>query len=131
MNKIVTLPLAAILVAAVSGCAGMNETKQAGVGLDALSAAAAMELKAAKKAGHVWRLIDKSTGKKSGNLGKLLKAGNKLANKGWGAYQGGNYDAAQAHFNEATRVYNKVIESAKSGQAQAAQQADAMPYYPN
>ena len=78
-------------------------------------AKAETELAAAKKVGHVWRLIDKATGKKSVNLGKLLDAARERQ--------------AAGEFLEAIRIANRVAETAVLGQQQASSQGNVSPFY--
>ncbi len=84
--------------------------------VDQAIAAAEKELAAVAEAGHVWRLIDKSTGSRSENLDKILAAAKKARDEG--------------NLDEALRIAKRVESAAKLGQAQATDQRDAKPFYP-
>lgn len=101
----------AFSVSAFAAMSAEDKTK-----VDAALASAETEYKKAKAIGHVFRLIDPATGKKSKNLGRLLEAGQDAA--------------AEGKINEALRIAKKVEDAAKAGQDQAARAADAKPHYP-
>ena len=73
------------------------------------------DLKAAKSAGAVWRLIDPATGGKAVGLGKLLKTAK--------AKLEANDEA------EATRLAQRISWAAQTGIVQAEQQKGAKPTY--
>jgi hypothetical protein len=81
----------------------------------AMIAQAGADLKAAKGASAVWRLLDSATGGSAVPLHKMLKVAQKKLDEG---------DAS-----EAFRLAQRVSESAQLGIAQAAQQANAGPTY--
>ena len=91
-----------------------------GMALAGLSAADAVgqaeaDLKAAKSAGAVWRLVDPATGGKAVGLGKLLKTAK--------AKLEANDEA------EATRLALRISWAAQTGIVQAEQQKGAKPTY--
>ncbi len=112
--KVLTLLAVVALYSCASVQAGSAAQTPQGKADQAI-AMAEKELAAAQKAGHVWRLIDKSTGGKSQNLAKLLDAAKKARDKG--------------DMNEAIRIAERVASAAKLGQQQAAEQADAKPVF--
>ena len=81
----------------------------------AMIAQAGADLKAAKAASGVWRLLDSATGGSAVPIHKMLKVAQKKLDDG---------DAP-----EAFRLAQRVSESAQLGIAQAAQQANAGPTY--
>ncbi|SVB96846.1 uncharacterized protein METZ01_LOCUS249700, partial [marine metagenome] len=81
----------------------------------AMIAQAGADLKAAKAASAVWRLLDSATGGSAVPIHKMLKVAQKKLDDG---------DAP-----EAFRLAQRVSESAQLGIAQAAQQANAGPTY--
>ncbi|MDH3694313.1 MAG: hypothetical protein OER96_07065 [Gammaproteobacteria bacterium] len=114
MKNLVTL----IAVLSITACGTMNSSVQAQDKAAEVNEAIQMaeaELAAAAKTGHVWRLIDPATGSKSQNLGKILEAAKEKQ--------------AAGELDEALRIANRVAETAKLGQQQAEQQADAEPFY--
>jgi murein lipoprotein len=122
MNRVLVALTAAALLG-LAGCASMetkdemkSEPKAAMTSADQAIAMAEKELKAVKKAGHEWQLIDKATGGSSKPLSKLLDAAKKARDKGDNA--------------EAIRIANRVTENAKLGLEQAKGQAKAGPHYP-
>jgi hypothetical protein len=122
MNRVLVALTAAALLG-LAGCASMetkdemkSEPKAAMTSADQAIAMAEKELKAVKKAGHEWQLIDKATGGSSQPLSKLLDAAKKARDNGDNA--------------EAIRIANRVTENAKLGLQQAKGQAKAGPHYP-
>lgn len=105
-----SLVAAALLV----GCA--TTTTQVGASAGDAIAQAEKDLAMASEAGGVWRLIDKSTGGSSKPLNNLLAVAKKKLEAG--------------DEEEAMRIAKRVSEHAKLGIAQAEQQANAMPSYP-
>ncbi|MDH3638629.1 MAG: hypothetical protein OES09_09210 [Gammaproteobacteria bacterium] len=93
---------------------GYSNVAVAGESFDDLLAQAEKEVTAAKKAGHEWKLLPNSGGK-SMSLSKLLKSAKE-------AHAAGKTD-------DATKTLKRVIEAAKLGQQQAAEQANAGPNY--
>ena len=81
----------------------------------AMIAQAGADLKAAKAASGVWRLLDSATGGSAVPIHKMLKVAQKKLDDG---------DAP-----EAFRLAQRVSASAQLGIAQAAQQANAGPTY--
>lgn len=92
-------------VIAIAGCA--HATGGAGASeADAAIATAKEKLAEVKKAGFEWRIIDKSTGKKSESLDKVLAAAEKAKKSGDDA--------------EAIRIAKHVTFAAEGGLRQAA-----------
>ena len=81
----------------------------------AMIAQAGVDLKAAKAASAVWRLLDSATGGSAVPIHKMLKVAQEKLDAG---------DAAEAY-----RLAQRVSESAQLGIDQAAQQANAGPTY--
>lgn len=93
------------LVTAILAISAMAATGAVSADAAATLAEANKALDEVKAAGFEWRLVDKSTGKKSVPLSKLMKVAKK-ANKGG--------DAA-----EAERIAKRIIFAAKGGMAQS------------
>lgn len=83
MNKFSTALLAGLFIT-VSGCSTTGTEPKAATGgdLDAAIKQAETNIAAVKKVGFEWRLVDKSAGKKSVPISKLLKLAKKSAEKG-------------------------------------------------
>ncbi len=77
--------------------------------------AATTDLTAAKKAGAIWRLVDKATGGSAVGIDKLLAVAKKKFDKG--------------EFDEANRIALRVSWAAHTGIAQADGQASITPNY--
>ena len=97
----------------------LTVTAMAAAGAVSADAAATLEqagkaLKEVKAAGFEWRLIDKTTGKKSKPLTKLMKVAQKAAKEGNDA--------------EAERIAKRIIFAANGGMAQAKHPGKV--YYP-
>jgi len=78
-------------------------------------AQASADVKAAKAASAVWRILDSATGGKAVPLTKAVKVAQKKLDAG---------DAPEAY-----RLAQRVSEAAQLGIAQAAEQANAAPSY--
>ncbi len=126
MNKVL-VAIVATAALGVAGCASteskeatksssMSASKTSMSAADKAIAAAEKEVAAVKKAGHEWKLIDKSTGRNSAPLSKMLAAAKKARDAGNEA--------------EAIRIANRVAENAKLGLQQAKEQAKAGPHFP-
>ena len=104
-----------LAIIALFGCATTTQAQDKAAQTQQAIEKAETEFAAAKKAGHVWQLIDKATGKKSAHLGKLLDAAKEK--QGAGEYE------------EAMRIANRVAEAAVPGQQQASSQSNVSPFY--
>ena len=114
MKNLATL----IAILSITACGTMGAGVQAddkAAQVDKAIQMAETELAAAVKTGHVWRLIDPATGKKSANMDKLLKVAKEKQEAG--------------ELDEALRISNRVAEFALLAQEQAEQQANAEPFY--
>ncbi len=109
---------ALVAILSITACGTMSSGVQAddkAAQVDKAIQMAETELAAAEESGHVWRLIDPATGSGSEDLSKLLEAAKEKQ--------------AAGELDEALRIANRVAESAKLGQEQAEQQANAEPFY--
>ncbi|MDH3280194.1 MAG: hypothetical protein OEQ18_03580 [Gammaproteobacteria bacterium] len=86
----------------------------AGENFEELVAQAEQEVKAAKEVGHEWKLIPNDGGR-SASLTKLLESAKKAH--------------AAGETEDAIKTTKRVIEAAKLGQQQAAEQQNAAPNY--
>ncbi len=122
--KNVLITLTTVALVGLYGCAatggqsasGMAKAPAAMSAVDKAIAEAEKELATTKKMGHEWQLIDKATGRNSQPLSKLLEAAKKARDSG---------DSA-----EAMRIADRVAETARLGQRQAKEQANAGPHFP-
>ncbi len=96
----------------VAGCG--TKAAVAGENFDELLVQAEKEVQAVKAVGHEWKLIPNSGGR-SASLSKLL--------------EGAKRAHAAGETEDAMKTLKRVIEAAKLGQQQAADQTDAGPNY--